>query len=292
MARKTVAVEIDHSQLMSVVPLERGTRGQIDLTTIAGNQRRAIIRLFVTAAGAGGEHRLLTSLEIRSLARYGRSKPSILLRLRVGRGGTLSATVVVEGRVALKRKLDVSAHLEPGSSRFPWAAAAAILALLLLAGLGGTLLLRSMRPEPVAISDRAPAVLRPAAEPVRPTPPAAVAVEEQHWTVYFSPDSAELTAAARRELQAIAAQLSGYPAEGVQIEIDGHCAPAGWERGRLQLSHDRAGAVARFLTAAGAPEPDEVRGYSSDRPIAHDPDRLHLNRRVEISVSPAPPAAP
>ncbi len=345
MAKKTVAVEIDHSRLVGIVPLDRGARGRVDLTTIASNQRRAIVRLFVTTAGAVQQTpQLLTSLEIENLSRFGRARPSIVLESRVGRTGKLQATAIVEGRVALRRRIDVSNHLPPGG-RFPWAAAAAVLAILLLAGLGGALLLRSPRPEPASVADRAPVeapeTVRPRGEaterpalpesppPAPPEPaapetrepetaetaapaaerpaepdaavtadeapddtadaaderPPAVEVAEQQWTVYFPPDSDELTAAAQRELERIVARLAEYPPEHVQLEISGHCAPAGWERGRMQLSRDRADSVARFLTAVGAPQPAEVNGFSSDRPVTHETDRLHLNRRVEIVVS-------
>lgn len=324
MAGTSVAVEIDHSRLVRVAPLERGSRGRVDLTTIASNQQRAIIRLFVTPADPAREPQLLTSLDITELSRYGRERPSIVLESRVGRAGTLRATVIVEGRVALRRRIDVSGHLEPGV-RFPWAAAAAVLVLLLLAGLGGALLLRSIEPGPAPVAERAPSdpphSARPLPEGPERQPPAApaappateqqaeaaandetavtaeteavepddaAAIGEQQWTVYFAPDSAQLTAAAQRELERIAMRLSQYPSEIVQIEISGHCAPAGWERGRLQLSRDRADAVARFLVAAGAPQPSEVKGFSSDRPVSRESDRLYLNRRVEIAVSRAP----
>ncbi len=306
MAQQRIAVEIDHSRLVAVAALERGARGEVDLTTIASNQRRAIIRLFRVAEGTP---QLLASFEIDNLGRFNRARPSIQLHTLISRAGSLAVRLEVEHQTVVKRRVDVSQYLPPRP--FPWAAAAAAALLLVVAGLGVLLLLRdravptartapvlseAQTPEPVP-QDPAPPPA-PASPPRRSPEPAeqrdppqptvtTEQISEQQWTIYFRPDRAELTAAARDELQRIAETIASYEPEQIRLVIAGHCAPVGPERGRVVLSRQRAQAVADFLQAAGAPQPDEVAGYSSDRPVTFETGQLHLNRRVEIEIAPA-----
>ena len=308
MAQQRIAVEIDHSRLVAVAALERGARGDVELTTIASNQRRAIVRLFCVTDGTP---QLLAAFEIDNLSRFNRARPSIHLHTLISRSGRLAVRLDVEHQTVLKRKIDVSQYLPPRP--FPWAAAAVLALLLVVTGLGALLLLRDhaaptaqlapevsevATPETAPQEPTPPAAPEPAAPPPRsaepsvqrdpPQPPVAAAqVSQRQWTIYFSPDRAELSAAARDELRRIAEILSSYEPGQIRLVIAGHCAPVGPERGRVVLSHRRAQAVADFLQAAGAPQPDEVTGYSSERPVTFETERLHLNRRVEIEIAAA-----
>ena len=300
MAQQRIAVEIDHSRLVAVAALERGARGDVELTTIASNQRRAIVRLFCVTDGTP---QLLAAFEIDNLSRFNRARPSIHLHTLISRSGRLAVRLDVEHQTVVKRKIDVSQYLPPRP--FPWAAAAVLALLLVVTGLGALLLLRDravptaqLAPEVSEVAAPETAVQEPAAPPPRsaepsvqrdpPQPPVAAAqVSQRQWTIYFSPDRAELSAAARDELRRIAEILASYEPGQIRLVIAGHCAPVGPERGRVVLSHRRAQAVADFLQAAGAPQPDEVTGYSSDRPVTFETERLHLNRRVEIEIAAA-----
>lgn len=124
---------------------------------------------------------------------------------------------------------------------------------------------------------------------VQPEPPHATdshradnVTHEPVSTVYFAPDSARLTDAAVRELEAELSGISAAVAAGLRVVVEGHCAPAGPREFLLALSRERAEAVAVFLADAGLPAPDLIVGYGADRAITSDSDRLHLNRRVEI----------
>lgn len=98
----------------------------------------------------------------------------------------------------------------------------------------------------------------------------------------FQPESAALTGTAIRELDNLAAIIP----ENSGIEIGGHCAIFGTERGRERLSGARADAVADYLSSR---IPDsvriETRGYGGSRPITRDLELQDMNRRVEINVS-------
>ena len=125
----------------------------------------------------------------------------------------------------------------------------------------------------------------PAEAETEPAPPEAV--EPAEWSVYFPPDSPVLTARARTRLAEVAARLEDYPAE-VTISITGHTALAGTERGRYDLSEQRARNVYRYLQTAGWDAAGEVlvRGVGGEAPVTRDPDRQELNRRAEIEVAP------
>ena len=294
MAQQRIAVEIDHTRLVAVAALERGARGEVDLTTIASNQRRAIVRLFRVVDETP---QLLAGFEIDNLSRFNRARPSIHLHTLISRSGRLAVRLDVEHQTVIKRKIDVSQYLPPRP--FPWAATAAVALLLFVAGLGALLLRDGTAPT----AQPAPGVSEVAAPASPPPPPrspepsaqrdppqpavAAAQVSQRQWTIYFSPDRAELSAAARDELRRIAETLASYEPGQIRLVIAGHCAPVGPERGRVVLSHRRAQAVADFLQAAGAPQPDEVTGYSSERPVTFETERLHLNRRVEIEIAAA-----
>ncbi len=96
-----------------------------------------------------------------------------------------------------------------------------------------------------------------------------------------------LTSRARTRLSEIAERLEDYPGE-VTVSITGHTALAGTERGRYDLSEQRARTVYRYLQTAGWDAAGEVlvRGIGGEAPVTRDPERQELNRRVEIEVAP------
>ena len=104
--------------------------------------------------------------------------------------------------------------------------------------------------------------------------------------IQFLPDSTELTEAEKQKLQNIAVILNEYPNR--RVLIAGHTAMAGFAEGRMQVSTDRAQAVADYLVALGCRKPDEitVRGYGAERPLGDPstPAGQALNRRVEITL--------
>jgi outer membrane protein OmpA-like peptidoglycan-associated protein len=100
--------------------------------------------------------------------------------------------------------------------------------------------------------------------------------------VYFPPDSAELTAPAKAELDAILHVLSRNA--GKPVAIVGHCALFGTEQGRIELSEARARHVRRYLLDAGwQPAKDPAtRGVGAAEPLTREPDGQAKNRRVEL----------
>ena len=105
---------------------------------------------------------------------------------------------------------------------------------------------------------------------------------------FFASNRAELSDAARRVLDSIAAPLA---ASGREVSVEGHADvrnsappyPSNWE-----LSSARATQVLRDLVERGGIAPDHIQavGFGSSRPLApgSSPDELALNRRVDIVV--------
>ena len=113
------------------------------------------------------------------------------------------------------------------------------------------------------------------------TDSAAAAVLPDPITVYFGPESSELTPRAKAALAAFAEQIP----EDAVVEIGGHCADYGTERGRTMLSSARAQAAGEYIGGLAGPSVRiRTAGYGVSRPATRDPGRQDLNRRAELSV--------
>ncbi|MEE8440643.1 MAG: OmpA family protein [Spirochaetia bacterium] len=104
--------------------------------------------------------------------------------------------------------------------------------------------------------------------------------------ILFPPDSPFLRDSERAKLDGIAEILNRYPDR--DILITGHTALAGTEAGRLQLSRERAGAVAAHFLQLGVRNPDQIiqRGVGALEPVADNSTESgrRKNRRVEITI--------
>ena len=129
------------------------------------------------------------------------------------------------------------------------------------------------------------------AEEVADIPDASVRVSDEGIVIsleniQFAPDSAVLRPGEFSKLDKIAEILLKYPDR--DILIGGHTALAGNAAGRLQLSLERAGAVADYLIRKKVRSSDRVviRGYGAEQPIADNstPEGMQKNRRVEITI--------
>ena len=104
--------------------------------------------------------------------------------------------------------------------------------------------------------------------------------------IMFPADSAYLSDSEQAKIRQIAEILANYPDR--DILVTGHTALAGTEEGRLQLSQERAEAVAEYLVEIGARERDQVilRGVGAQQPVADNSteEGMRRNRRVEITI--------
>jgi outer membrane protein OmpA-like peptidoglycan-associated protein len=104
--------------------------------------------------------------------------------------------------------------------------------------------------------------------------------------IQFQADSAVLLPGERDKIDKIAEILRRYPDR--DILVGGHTALAGSAEGRMQLSLERAGAVADYLIGKKVRGADRiiVRGYGAENPLADNGTEAgrRKNRRVEITI--------
>ncbi|MCL2129719.1 MAG: OmpA family protein [Treponema sp.] len=104
--------------------------------------------------------------------------------------------------------------------------------------------------------------------------------------IQFAPDSSILMASEKLKLDSIAEILMKYPDR--DLLVGGHTALAGNAAGRLQLSLERAQAVADYLLGKRVRTPERmvIQGYGAERPVADNSteEGMRKNRRVEITI--------
>lgn len=105
-------------------------------------------------------------------------------------------------------------------------------------------------------------------------------LEAPTWTIFFSFDSYALAEAHK------AAALGKYlQITGRKAFLAGHASEEGTTEYNLALGAQRAVTVRNYLDAFGISE-DRIawQSYGEERPVTHDPEKAHLNRRVEITI--------
>jgi outer membrane protein OmpA-like peptidoglycan-associated protein len=134
-------------------------------------------------------------------------------------------------------------------------------------------------------------IIKDIAEEIAEIPDATVRVTNEGIVIsleniQFAADSAVLQRSEFSKLDAIAEILMKYPDR--DILVGGHTALAGTAAGRLQLSQERADAVAKYLISKKVRSADRVviRGYGAEVPIADNrtQEGMQRNRRVEIVI--------
>jgi outer membrane protein OmpA-like peptidoglycan-associated protein len=104
--------------------------------------------------------------------------------------------------------------------------------------------------------------------------------------IQFQADSAVLLPGEQEKLDKIAEILLRYP--GRDILVGGHTALAGTRTGQMDLSRERAAAVAAYLIGKQVRTADRVmvRGYGAERPLGDNGTEAgrRRNRQVEITI--------
>jgi outer membrane protein OmpA-like peptidoglycan-associated protein len=104
-------------------------------------------------------------------------------------------------------------------------------------------------------------------------------------TLNFTPNSTVLNREAVRVLEIILPILLENPE--LNVIISGHCAIAGTEVGRQEISVQRAENTYAWLKKKGwnpSSQP-QIRGEAGNYPLTMDPEKQDINRRVEIDYS-------
>jgi outer membrane protein OmpA-like peptidoglycan-associated protein len=104
--------------------------------------------------------------------------------------------------------------------------------------------------------------------------------------IQFRADSAELPDSEKLKIQEIANILRNI--SGIKILVEGHTARAGTVENQIELSRQRAQAVASYIISLGAVDASNVTviGHGANRPIADNATAKGMseNRRVEITI--------
>lgn len=104
--------------------------------------------------------------------------------------------------------------------------------------------------------------------------------------IYFRPGSAQLDGASRPVLDQVVDVVGKCPS--LKVEVSGHTDSDGSDSANQLLSERRAGAVEKFIEAAGIPAAQLwSAGYGETKPVvANDtPEHKALNRRIEFSAT-------
>lgn len=292
-----VAVLVDHTRLATLLRLRPGASGRLNLTTILPHQARMRVELFIVS---GRTRKPLHTFDVR---RPDTDAPRPMIVLSGHVRGEFNANLRINGekvatfskRIALERRL--APVLWP-------------IALLVLAGAtyGGFQLWgrhaseAQQHPGSDAQSERSsvetelpesdPTVDGNRADTAKPevdaaeprgddTPvatPAGATFEDV--TIYFDPDSAELTAEARARLDELATRIGDAASE---LTVSGHTAVFPTARWRSELSAARAQAVAAYLQARLPQTRVDLVARGGQDPVSLELDQQWQNRRVVIS---------
>ena len=254
----SIEVQIDENRYVPLLRLERGAAGSVVLTSREPRQERAVLRLFATRSRTERTHLWTTEIDNIPLEP---ARPRIDLRVSYRRT-VLQVEISLNGLPRQTAKVRI-----PGERRNPVPVIAAVTAFAVVAA-GAAVILT-----------------QPSAATAQPSAATAQKPVEQSWNIHFLPDDISLTANARGELAKITDELLGTTISAVTIV--GHCAIAGTEEGRTEISDGRASNVYDFLSRNGLklPKSTVVKGVGSADPLTLDPADQDLNRRVQVTVT-------
>ncbi len=284
-----ICVVVDNHRLEPLLDNSDGASGSLRITTIRSGQTRALIEI---KSRHGERTTLMYSLEVNDLPG---DRPKMEVRGRID-SRALKLEFLLQDKVFHRATVEL-----PRPRRTGWWVF--VPAFLIVAAMLVLLLPRKGETPGESVSElSAPVTMtrppseatpEPPKEPrLQPAPavnlagePADIAEQPVLRTVYFLPDRATLTAETRKRLDELLISLQDD--KEWQIKITGHCAIAGTEKGRLDLSLKRAREVFAYLEAGGfSPETEPaVTGAGDDEPVTRDLDLQHLNRRVEITAT-------
>jgi outer membrane protein OmpA-like peptidoglycan-associated protein len=315
----SIAVLVDNREIVRFCRLAEGSSGAINLTTMLPEQDRAYVEVYFVN---GRLRQPVHTFRARSIRR-GANRPRIVLSGHVRGDATVSLRV--DGELVASESFAVPDAMRRHLV-LPWLAGAAALALIAALGLGGWWLASGGGGSGVGAEGvlRGGDAARGRTGGVLPgedaTAGAAQASPDEDATggdgedlpgedasagaapalpavpglVYFEPESSLLLDATRRTLDEIAAGIATWVGEGgdpsaLAIEATGHTALYDSEESRLELSRERARAVADYLRAAlrddGLAEVTFVtEGEGGRDPVTRSVADQWRNRRVEISV--------
>ena len=316
-----IYVQIENKSLIPFFDLDKDSFRELNLTTIQDYQRTAVVTLY-TRDAAGMDLRL-KQYTIKPIPKAKAGVPKIGLSTRKRGYRRVDVELSLNGKQVITDRIRLPGAGRRLLLFLLILVFALLLGLggyflftRLQTGSNSLSTAEVSRTPAVRRETTSPA---PAPPPSRQTVPAAPAVEEQtpprvsspaaedretvettakeetgqapavppsplEQVLYFTPDSAVLTAETRAALNRLLPELRRY--REAEITITGHCAPHGTEKGRQELSELRAEGVADYLRQNGIDvQPAHVRGIGAREPVTMQTEEQYLNRRVEIVIA-------
>ena len=317
-----IGVEIDNSRLVWIHDSAHTSTRAVRLTTVVDNQHKADIKFYIKNSG---KKSFLCAETITGLPPMKAGEPSIDIKPRIS-GKTFLYEIYVNGKLVRRSTCSLAKYIRTKTpfiiTRILAAAIFILLGLLYLkpvisddknnakvaepaASQQPAEQNPSENPEPSAapvptpeeaVKESAvppPAEIQPAEKEPEPVPVTAkpVFIESEitdRHSVYFQPESSELTAEAIQGLDCFINELPGkgdFTEASFELEVRGHCARYGTEEGRAELSNERALTVYKYLKTAWGIEADSlVTGAGASEPVTLEIEEQHLNRRVDINI--------
>jgi peptidoglycan-associated lipoprotein len=147
--------------------------------------------------------------------------------------------------------------------------------------IGGVLGACAKKPRPTVPETAQAATIPSQEEKAMPDPNEKILdLEAPNWTIYFGLDSFAL-----REVYKAAALGDWMKKTGQHVFLAGYASEEGTEEYNMALGARRAQAVRDYLEAYGVPA-DRIswRSFGEENPVTTDPDKIKMNRRVEIKI--------
>jgi len=304
-----IAVKLEGNKYHNIVPLVSGTEKNLVLTTVYDNQTRGTVHIVIKDGDTAVP---VESITVAGIPPAEAGKTDINIFCRIQRRNRLYIEISVNDEVRVAKVIGLNRYIPGKSARDKLLLA---LLLLLIAGITFISLYTNKPAKSAGLVQEVQAIPKQETQKVQAMPKKAAQAgpllkshaqtspAEQTLTksvaanpdktklpapllkpqiIYFTPNSSLLNPEAKKKLKALIPLLNSV--KELKANIKGHCALFGTEKGRTELSLQRAVNTLNFLKKNGwnpLTEP-RVAGYGGKHPVTRNPRKQDLNRRVEI----------
>ncbi len=277
-------VEIKNDKYVKLIPLDRVCEKKLDLTTIQKNQKTAFVKIYIVDKNRKKE--LLKNIQINNIKLGNSGIPE--LNLTVAFDGTRAYKIVLKqnGFICHSSVVDIKHILNPKPKI---ANILLISSAFIVVSVLGFFLIKSLiinedsNRVNLNYNNVADTGSTDTGITVEEVIPEAVLID-QKAVVYFQPNGISLSVKAKSVLDQVLEILEKE--DNLDVDIIGHCAFFGTEKGRQEISSERADNVYNYFISKGwTPlNKPELEGLGHSQLLTKDPDKQNLNRRVEISI--------
>ncbi len=276
----TIEIKIEHTHYHHLLETTTDKEGYAVLTTLQPRQKSAVIKFFLHR---GTTHRFLTEY-LLDLSWCTDDKPLIEVRGAVKKR-TLVLSISVEGKGVCSDTLTLPRSLPPKRAILLFSSGILLLAAIIffLPGFKGRNHTAASMTAP-AVTTATTTVAPPPPAPLPPPTKGSIPVHIKK-IIYFYPDSTRMKEGEKKKIDEVVELLAEHP--GLSVTVSGFCARYGTQKGRMELSRNRARFTAALLEKLGwrPNKPPSILWFGAQNPLTTDPLQKDKNRRVEITVT-------